>query len=74
MTSVIDLKRRELLDFIRQVLEPEPSVQAVIAFDSLASGHIQPDSDLDLVVFFEPLDWYVVPGGFIWRPRSGLLA
>ncbi len=71
MATILASKRQELLNFIRQVLEPEPSVQAVIAIGSLASGHVRPDSDIDAIIFFDPLDWYVIPAEFIWLPDDG---
>jgi hypothetical protein len=32
---------------------------------------MRPDSDIDLVVFFDPMDWYIIPAEFLWRPSDG---
>lgn len=71
MTSVTERKRQDLLGFIDKVLKPEPAVQGVVAIGSLASGHAQPDSDIDAIIFLDPMDWYIVPAEFIWNPEDG---
>lgn len=71
MTTATKAKRNELLLFIERVLQPEPSVQAVIGIGSIATGRSQPGSDIDIVVFFDPMDWYIIPAEFIWRPLDG---
>jgi len=71
MTPATAVKRKELLTFIERVLQPEQSVQAVVGIGSIATGQMQPDSDMDIVVFFDPMDWYVIPAEFIWRPVDG---
>ncbi|MGB3713043.1 MAG: nucleotidyltransferase domain-containing protein [Candidatus Promineifilaceae bacterium] len=71
MTPATEAKRNDLLSFIERVLQPEPSVQAVIGIGSIATGHSRPGSDIDIVVFFDPMDWYIIPAEFIWRPLDG---
>jgi hypothetical protein len=71
MTPATRRKREQLRFFIERVLEPEPAVQAVIGIGSIASGRMRPDSDIDAIVFLDPMDWYVIPGEFIWRPSDG---
>ncbi|UCG25291.1 MAG: nucleotidyltransferase domain-containing protein [Chloroflexota bacterium] len=71
MTPATRRKREQLRYFIERVLEPEPAVQAVIGIGSIASGRMRPDSDIDAIVFLDPMDWYVIPGEFIWRPSDG---
>jgi predicted nucleotidyltransferase len=71
MTPATEAKRNELLSFIERVLQPEPSVQAVIGIGSIATGRSRPGSDIDIVVFFDPMDWYIIPAEFIWRPLDG---
>jgi hypothetical protein len=71
MTPATEEKREELLSFIQRVLEPEPSVQAVVGIGSIATGRMQSHSDIDVAVFFDPMDWYVIPAEFIWRPSDG---
>lgn len=63
-------KRQQLADFIEQKLVDEPAVKAVIGVGSTATGHAHPDSDIDAIVFMDPLDLYVVPAESIWRPRD----
>lgn len=71
MTTATESKREQLLDFVERVLEPQPAVQAVIGIGSIASGLSRPESDIDTVIFFDPLDWYIVPAEFIWLPSDG---
>jgi hypothetical protein len=71
MTPATEEKRKELLSFIERVLQPEPAVQAVIGIGSIATGYMRPESDIDVVVFFDPMDWYIIPAEFIWRPVDG---
>lgn len=70
MTTATEQKREQLQQFIRQVIMPEESVQAVIGIGSLAHGRARPDSDIDAVLFLDPFDWYVVPAEFIWLPAD----
>jgi hypothetical protein len=51
-------------------LYPNQQVQAVIGIGSIASGLAQSDSDIDAIIFLDPLDWYIVPAEFIWRPSD----
>jgi predicted nucleotidyltransferase len=68
MTPATEEKREQLDYFIKRVLAPEPTVIAVIGIGSIASGHMRPDSDIDAVVFLDPLDLYIIPAEAIWRP------
>jgi len=70
MTPATEQKRNELRFFVDRVLAPEQAVQGVVGIGSIASGRMRPDSDIDIVVFLEPIDWYVIPGEFIWRPSD----
>jgi predicted nucleotidyltransferase len=71
MTPATEVKRKELLTFIERELRPVTAVQAVIGIGSIATGRMHPDSDIDAIVFFDPLDYYIVPAEFIWRPSDG---
>lgn len=71
MTPATQTKRNELKAFIERVLEPAAAVQGVVGIGSIATGNMRPDSDIDIVVFFEPMDWYIIPGEFLWRPSDG---
>lgn len=63
-------KRQDLMVFIERELAPEPAVQAVIGIGSIASGLARPDSDIDAILFLDPLDLYIVPAEFKWRPSD----
>lgn len=67
MTPATEQKRKQFNDFIQRVLAPEPAVKGVVGIGSIATGHMRPDSDVDAVVFFDPLDYYIVPAEAIWR-------
>lgn len=58
-------KRTALLNFVDSVLAPEPAIQAVVGIGSIASGLARPDSDIDAVALFDPLDPYIVPAEFV---------
>jgi hypothetical protein len=70
-TAATTQKKQDLMTFIERELVPEPAVQAVIGIGSIASGLAQPDSDIDAIIFLDPLDWYIVPAEFIWCPDDG---
>jgi hypothetical protein len=64
-------KRRDFLSFIEEALAPYPAVQGVVGIGSIATGHARPESDIDAVVFLDPLDEYVVPAEAFWRRADG---
>lgn len=68
MTPATEAKRKDFSDFIQRVLAPEPAVKGVVGIGSIATGHMRPDSDVDAVIFLDPLDYYIVPAEAIWRP------
>jgi hypothetical protein len=70
MTPATETKRKELKVFIDRMLAPVPAVQGVVGIGSIATGKMHPDSDIDIAVFFEPMDWYIIPAEFIWRPSD----
>lgn len=70
-TSVALHKRHEFSSFIDEVLKPHSAVQGVVVIGSLASGHARPDSDIDIVLFLDPLDPYIVPAESFWRSSDG---
>ncbi len=67
-TPATILKRQVLSNLIELELAPEPAVQAVIGIGSIASGLARVDSDIDAIVFLDPLDAYIIPAEFVWRP------
>lgn len=60
-------KRAELALFIKQVVQPIPTVQGLIGIGSIATGRARPDSDVDLIAFLEPFDPYALPAEAIWQ-------
>ena len=70
MTPATKEKRSQLQEFIRVALEPFPELVGVVGIGSLATGRCRPDSDIDAVIFFDPLDLYIVPAEAIWLPHA----
>jgi len=68
--TIIEQKHNELMTFIQQEVINEPAVQAVIAIGSVATGLARPGSDIDAVVFLDPVDLYAIPAEFQWRPED----
>lgn len=64
-------KLKQLEQFVDQVCVPESCVQAVIAVGSVAVGQAEPESDIDAIVFMDPLDLYAVPAEAVWFPYGG---
>ncbi len=71
VTGATVQKRQDLMSFIERILAHEPAVQAVVGIGSIASGLARPDSDIDAVLFLDPLDLYVVPAESRWCPADG---
>jgi hypothetical protein len=69
--AITNQKRQELLAFIQRYLAPEPVLRAVVGIGSIATGNMRPGSDIDAILFFDPLDLYIVPAEFIWLPSDG---
>ena len=54
--------------FIGLELEPEPAFKGAVITESVAQGDARADSDIDMIVLFEPLRLDVIPGDFLWSP------
>ncbi|MCB9006215.1 MAG: nucleotidyltransferase domain-containing protein [Ardenticatenaceae bacterium] len=67
MTPATLEKRAQFLHFMEKVLLPETAVQAVVGIGSIATGRMRPDSDIDIILFLDPYDLYIVPAEAIWR-------
>ena len=68
-------KVQQTLELIRRELEPEPAFKGAVVTESVAQGDAREDSDVDMVLLFEPLRLDVVPGDFVWSPnRPGFRA
>ncbi len=70
MTPVTEEKRAQFQQYIEQVLAPETAVKAVIGIGSIATGHMSPASDIDAIIFLDPLDLYIAPAEAIWQPED----
>ena len=66
MTPATRQKRSQFLQFIEKVLLPETAVQAVVGIGSIATGRMRPDSDIDIILFLNPYDLYIVPAEAFW--------
>jgi predicted nucleotidyltransferase len=66
MTPATQEKRAQFLTFLERVLLPETAVQAAVGIGSIATGRMRPDSDIDIVLFLDPYDLYIVPAEAIW--------
>ena len=71
MTPVTEEKRQQLLNFIDRVLATEEAIKGVVGIGSVASGQMRPESDIDAVIFMDPLDLFIVPAESIWNPEDG---
>jgi len=67
-TPATTRKRRDLQTYIERAASHEPSVQAVLVIGSVALGTARPDSDIDALVFMDPLDHYALPAEAVWDP------
>jgi predicted nucleotidyltransferase len=64
-------KRTDLSRFIQKEILAEKSVQGMVVIGSVAKGTADPDSDIDAIVFLDPVDLYAIPAEFKWRPEDG---
>lgn len=67
MNEIVTKKREELLLLVHQHMAHNPAVQAVVVTGSVATGFARPDSDIDAVVFLDPVDHYIVPAESKWE-------
>lgn len=65
--SAAQTKHHQLLDYIARCLVPHEAIRGVVAIGSVATGLARADSDIDSVVFLDPLDLYITPAESIWR-------
>jgi predicted nucleotidyltransferase len=70
MTPATERKRKQLQHFIESVLVGETAVKGVVAIGSMATGHMTPQSDIDAIIFLDPLELYIVPAEAIWQPKE----
>jgi predicted nucleotidyltransferase len=58
MSEALETTQKKRLDLqlaVTRLLAPEPCVQGVVAVGSVATGHASAGSDIDAIVFMEPL-------------------
>jgi hypothetical protein len=65
-SAPIDLARR----FVEDKLAPWAQFEAALVTGSFGHGEARDDSDVDMVLVFDPLDVRIVPGEFAWIPDS----
>lgn len=70
MTPATETKRTQFKAFIEKVIAVEDAVRGVVGIGSLASGHMRPESDIDAIIFLDPLDLYIVPAEAKWQPEE----
>jgi hypothetical protein len=63
--SSIDLARR----FVDMKLAPWPQFEGAMVTGSFGHGEAREESDVDMVLVFDPLDVRIVPGEFAWSPE-----
>ncbi|MEV5961609.1 nucleotidyltransferase domain-containing protein [Kribbella sp. NPDC051952] len=62
-----EVKRQQVKQFIERRLLQHDAVKAVVVIGSVAAGTAHVGSDIDVAIFLEPYDDYLVPAEAIWR-------
>lgn len=68
LTAATRKKRADLMLAIDRLLKPASCVIGVVGVGSIALNTASEGSDIDVLVFMEPVDEYVVPAESIWCP------
>lgn len=63
-------KRTALQTFIDRHVVGRDEVKAIVVYGSVANGAAVADSDVDAIVFMDPLDHYLLPAEAIWNPQD----
>ncbi|MCP4429025.1 MAG: nucleotidyltransferase domain-containing protein [Chloroflexi bacterium] len=53
---------------IARFIKPVSSVHGVVAIGSVATGNARKSSDIDAILFMDPVDRYILPAESIWCP------
>jgi hypothetical protein len=61
-------KRDDLQMVITRFVEPETCIHGVVVVGSVATGHARESSDIDAILFMDPIDRYILPTESIWCP------
>jgi hypothetical protein len=67
-TAATERKRSDLLFLIDKLLRAHCEVEGVVAVGSVGTGHAQITSDIDAIIFMDPIDHFIVPAESIWCP------
>lgn len=70
VTPSTQSKRDQLVEFVDRMLVKQHAVRAVIAIGSIGAGTAHEASDIDIAIFLDPVDLYLVPAEAIWRPSD----
>jgi hypothetical protein len=62
--TAIDLAR----EFVERKLVPWAAFEAALITGSVGHGEARLNSDVDMILVFDPLDVRIVPGEFVWTP------
>jgi hypothetical protein len=68
LTAATRKKRADLMLAIERLFAPASCVIGVVGVGSIALNTASEGSDIDVLVFMDPLDEYVVPAESIWCP------
>lgn len=68
LTAATRKRRADLMLAIEHLLKPASCVIGVVGVGSIALNTASEGSDIDVLVFMEPIDEYVVPAESIWCP------
>jgi hypothetical protein len=68
ITTATRKKRNDLLLAVDRLFAPAPCVIGVVGVGSIALNTASDGSDIDVLVFMDPIDEYVVPAESIWCP------
>lgn len=68
LTPATQKKRRDLLLAIDRLLKPFPQVMGVVGVGSIAMNTASDGSDIDALVFMQPINEHIIPAESIWCP------
>lgn len=63
-------KRRALKGFIERHVIHREVIRAIVVYGSVANGAAVAESDVDAIVFMDPVDPYLLPAEAIWNPHD----
>lgn len=66
----VDSQLEAMQQFVHRKLKPWPEFVGALVVGSIAHGEARPDSDVDCVLVFDPLNEGIVPAEFVWVPET----